>query len=91
MSQVCLHKIIQKIKKNSAEYLCENHDGKTVSYPNFKSLKEDHPDIEDIMIVKCDLRTINAIRDKQLKELEQRMKIACNNDNSHTKKLSEEN
>jgi len=70
MSIIVQHKITKIIKKNSIEYLCENHDNKTVSYPSFQSLQKDHPNLEETMIIICDLRTISGTHTKLFAELE---------------------
>ena len=61
MSILQHHKITKIIKKDSIEYLCENHYNTTVSYPSFQSLQEDHTNLEDILITICDLRGINSV------------------------------
>jgi len=58
MSILVQHKITKIIKKNWTEYHCENHNGTTVAYPDFKSLQKEHPNLEDTLIVICDLREI---------------------------------
>ena len=82
MSLIVYHKITKVIKKNSIEYLCENHDGKTVSYPTMKSLQDDHPNLDELLITKSDLRSIpdlqELVNEKSIPSME-----------SHTRKLSE--
>lgn len=70
MNILAQHKITKIIKKNSIEYLCENHDNTTVAYPSFKSLQEDHPNLEETMIVICDLRTISDTHTQSFEEIE---------------------
>jgi len=52
------HKITKIIKNNSIEYKCENHNNTSVSYPTKKSLEADHPNLEELLIVICDLKSI---------------------------------
>jgi len=69
MSILVQHKITKIIKKNSIEYLCENHGNTTVSYSTFQSLQKDHPNLEETMIVICDLRTISGTHTQSFTEL----------------------
>ncbi len=69
MNILVQHKITKIIKKNSIKYLCENHDNSTVSYPDFKSLKEDHPNLEETLIIICDLREISGLHTQSFSEI----------------------
>jgi hypothetical protein len=70
MSILVQHKITKIIKKNSIEYLCENHNGTTVSYPSFQSLEKDHPNLEETLIIICDLREISGTHTQSFAEIE---------------------
>jgi len=73
------HNITKFIRKTSTDYFCEEHNA---SYPTKKSLREDHPDIDDIMITIFDKRKLEDTIQFRLTE-------ACINDKSHTQILME--
>lgn len=76
------HKITKIIRKNSTDYLCENHNNTTVSYPTKQSLKEDHPNLDESTIIIFDKKKIQE-------SIEFRLEQAQINDKSHTQILME--
>lgn len=75
------HNITKIIRKNSFDYYCKDCNA---SYPTKKSLIEDHPNLDDTLIIIYDKRELEEA-------LEIKLKQAFRNAKSHTQILAENN